>query len=69
MKRNRISLFRKKVSARTRTKYFKICMETQKPQNSQNHLEKEKQLEESGSLASDYTTKLSPQNSMVLAQK
>ena len=44
-------------------------METQKPQNSQNHLEKEKQLEESGSLASDYTTKLSPQNSMVLAQK
>ena len=33
-------------------------METQKTPNSQSNLEKENQLEESGSLASDYTTKL-----------
>ena len=33
-------------------------METQKSLNSQSNLEKEKQLEESGSLASDYTEKL-----------
>ena len=45
-------------------------METQKTSNSQSSLEKEKmELEESGSLASDYTTKLSSQDSMVLAQK
>ena len=44
---------------RTRTKNFTICMETQKTPNSQNNLEKEKtELEESGSLTSDYTTKL-----------
>jgi len=33
-------------------------METQKTLNSQSNLEKEKQLEESGSLTSNYTTKL-----------
>ena len=44
---------------RTRTKYFTICMETQKTPNSQNNLEKKKtELEESGSLTSDNTTKL-----------
>ena len=43
---------------RTRTENFTICMETQKIPNSQNNLEKEKQLEESGSPTSDYTTKL-----------
>ena len=43
---------------RTRTKNFTICMETQKTPNSQSSLEKKKELEESGSLTSDYTTKL-----------
>ena len=44
---------------RTRTKNFTICMETQKTPNSQSNLEKEKwELEESGFLTSDYTTKL-----------
>ena len=43
---------------RTRTRNFTICMETQKTPNSQSNLKKEKQLEESGSLTSDYTTKL-----------
>ena len=44
---------------RTRTKNFTVCMETQKTPNSQSNLEKEKtELEESGSLTSDYTTKL-----------
>ena len=44
---------------RTRTKTFTICMETRKIPNSQSNLEKEKwSLEESGSLTSDYTTKL-----------
>ena len=33
-------------------------METQKTLNSQSNLKKEKKLEESGSLTSDYTTKL-----------
>ena len=33
-------------------------METQKTTNGQSNLEKEKQLEDSGSLTSDYTTKL-----------
>ena len=33
-------------------------MKTQKTPNSQSNLEKEKQLEESGSLTSGYTTKL-----------
>ena len=43
---------------RTRTKYFKVCLEGQKTQNSQSHPEKKMELEESGSLTSDYTTKL-----------
>ena len=44
---------------RTRTKNLKICMETQKTPNSQSNLERKKtELEESGSLTSDYTTKL-----------
>ena len=43
---------------RTRTKKFTIYMETPKTPNSQSNLEKEKELEESGSLTSDYTTKL-----------
>ena len=44
---------------RTRTKNLKICMETQKTPNSQSSLEGKKvELEESGSLTSDYTTKL-----------
>ena len=41
-----------------RTKNFTICMQIQKTPNSQSDLEKEKQLEESGSLISDYATKL-----------
>ena len=44
---------------RIRTKNLKICMETQKTPNSQSSLEgKKKELEESDSLTSDYTTKL-----------
>ena len=45
---------------RIRTKCSTICMETQKTQNSQSNLQKEKQswMEESGSLISGYTTKL-----------
>ena len=44
---------------RTRTKSFTNCMEPQKTRNSQSNLEKENtQQEESGSLTSDYTTKL-----------
>ena len=43
---------------RTRTKNCTICMETQKTLNSQSNTEKEKWMEESGSLTSDYTTKL-----------
>ena len=43
---------------RTRAKNFIICMETQKTPNSQSNPEKEKWMEESGSLTSDYTTKL-----------
>ena len=35
-------------------------METQKTPYSQNYLEKEKQLEEPGSLTSNYNTKLQP---------
>ena len=46
---------------RTRTKYFKICMETEKTLNSQSNPEKEMELKESDSLTSDYTTK--PQSS------
>ena len=33
-------------------------METEKPPNGKSNLEKEKQMEESGSLTSGYTTKL-----------
>ena len=40
-------------------KNLKIYTKTQKILNSQSNLEKEKQLEESGSLTSDYTIKLS----------
>ena len=43
---------------RTRTKHFKICMETQKTLNSQNNQERKMKLEESTVLTSDYTTKL-----------
>ena len=44
---------------RIRTNKFSICEETQKTTNSQNNLEgKKNKLEESGSLTSDYTTKL-----------
>ena len=44
---------------RTRTKYFTICMETQETPNSPSNLEKEDmELGESGSLTSDYPTKL-----------
>ena len=44
---------------RTRTKSLKICMETQKTLNRQSKLEIEKkELEESDSLTSEYTTKL-----------
>ena len=43
---------------RTRIENLTVCMETQKTPNRQSNLEKEKQLEESGSLTSDYTTKL-----------
>ena len=40
-------------------KVLKICMETQKTLNSQSNLDKEKmELEKSGFLTSDYTTKL-----------
>ena len=43
---------------RIRTKNFTICMETQKTLKSQSYLEKEKELEESGSQTSGCTTKL-----------
>ena len=42
--------------------FLTICMETWKTSNTQSNPEKEKQLEESGSLTSDYTTKLLAQN-------
>ena len=43
---------------RTRTKYFKICMEIPKTLNKQSNITKKKTaLEESGALTSDYTTK------------
>ena len=41
---------------RTKTKYSTICMGTKKTPTSLSHLKLE--LEESGSLTSDYTTKL-----------
>ena len=44
---------------RTTTKTYTICMETQKTLNIQGNPEKKKmELEESGSLTSDYATKL-----------
>ena len=44
---------------RTRRRNVTICMETQKTPNSQSNLEgKKTELVESGSLTSDYTTKL-----------
>ena len=44
---------------RTRTENFAVFLETQKTLNSQSNVEKEKkELEESGSQTSDYTTKL-----------
>ena len=49
----------KDIFHRTPTKYFKVCLEAQKTQNTQIHPEKEKiKLEKSGSLSSYYTTKL-----------
>ena len=45
-------------------------MQTQKTPNSQSNLDKEEtELEELGSLTSDYTKSYNHQNSMVLAQK
>ena len=45
-------------------------MQTQKTPKSQSNLEKEEtELEESGSLTSDYTKSYNHQNSVVLAQK
>ena len=41
---------------RTRTKNLKICMETQRPQIAKAVLSVKTELEESGSLTSDYTT-------------
>ena len=50
----------KDIFHRTPTKYFKVCLEAQKVQNSQSLSEKRKmELEESGSLTSDYTTRYS----------
>ena len=44
---------------RTRIKNFTICMEAQKTPNNRSNLEKKKkELEESGSRTSDYTTNL-----------
>ena len=43
---------------RTRIKNFTICMETQKTRIAKAILERKTELEESGSLTSDYTTKL-----------
>ena len=43
---------------RTRTTYFAIYMVTQKNLNSKSNLEGKTELEESGSLTSNYTTKL-----------
>ena len=48
----------KDIFHRTQTKYFRVCLEARKTQNSQSHPEKEEmELEESGSRTSDYTTK------------
>ena len=38
----------------TRKKYFKVCLEEQKTQNNQRHLRRKMELEEPGSLISDY---------------
>ena len=50
-------------------KNFKICMEAQKTSNSQSNSEKEKQLEESGFLTSDYTTMLQPSKQYSVGSK
>ena len=50
-------------------KHFIICMETQKTMNREGNLEENTELEDSGSLTLDFTTKLKYQNRMVLAQK
>ena len=52
-----------------RKENLKICIETQKTPNSQSNLEKEMEVEESGSLTSGILQSYSHQNSMVLAQK
>ena len=55
---------------RIKIKKFIIYMKTQKTSNSQNNFEKELEVQESGSLNSDYITKLqSNQNSIILTQK
>ena len=43
---------------RTRTKNFTICMKHRRPRIAKAILERKTELEESGSLTSDYTTKL-----------
>ena len=43
---------------RTTPKHFKVCLEVQKTKNSQSPWKTKMELEESGSLPSDYTTKL-----------
>ena len=49
----------KDILHKTGTEYFKICMETKETPNSQSNIEKEKmEMEESGFLTSDNTTKL-----------
>ena len=54
---------------RTRTKYFKVCLEAQKPRIAKAILRKKNGAEESGSRTSDYTTKQQSSNHVVLAQK
>ena len=52
---------------RTKTKYFKICVETQKTLNSQKNIEKKKmELEESGSLTLDCTTETPVKEEMLM---
>ena len=54
---------------RTTTKIFTICMETQKTPNSPSKLEKEKELEESTFLISDYPTKLQSSRQYATSKK
>ena len=55
---------------RTRAKYFKICMQTQKTLNSQRNIEKEKcNWRNQASCPKTILQSYSHQNSMVLAQK